>query len=73
MKAGVTPLQAAEALFKRDGWAALGYPDGGEPSPDEFAAADALDVAEEAALLACCVGWASVPEDAHLRVSPDAP
>ena len=29
----MTPLQAAEALFKRDRWAALGYPDGGEPSP----------------------------------------
>lgn len=68
---GVTPLQAAEALFKRDAWAALGYPDGGEPSPIENAAADAFEVAEEAAILACCAGWASVPDDANLGVLPD--
>ncbi|CAN7766270.1 hypothetical protein LJR084_007391 [Variovorax sp. LjRoot84] len=46
-KVGVTPMQAAEALLKRDGLATLGFPDGGEPSADEFAAADAFDVAKK--------------------------
>ncbi|MEI5680520.1 MULTISPECIES: hypothetical protein [unclassified Mesorhizobium] len=67
-KAGVTPLQAAEAQYAMEGWDILGFEGEG---PDNSDICDVWREADVAAVEACCKGWAKdkVPDTAELELS----
>jgi hypothetical protein len=67
-KAGVTPLQAAEAQFDMDGWDIQGFEGEG---PDNSDICDVWREADVAAVKACCEGWPKekVPDTAELELS----
>lgn len=63
--AGATPYEAAVARFKRDG-------EMDEMTDREARIADLWDIADEAAIRACCAGWDKIPKDAQIML-PRAP
>lgn len=67
--AGVTAAQAAHAQFALEGWGIVyGLKDNVTPSDAIFDAAAALDQARDAAIAACCEGWAERPAEWSLDV-----
>ena len=60
---GITPLQAAQGWFDRDGWDDAGFH---EPSPSDetLQRTKVWDEADTAALVARCAGWPNSPERA---------
>ncbi|RWQ62417.1 hypothetical protein [Mesorhizobium sp.] len=67
-KAGVTPDQAATARFIVEGWDIRGFT--GKVPETELAICTVWDEADQAAVLACCAGWAAdkVPNSADLEL-----
>jgi len=59
--AGTTPYEAAVARFKRDG-------EVDELTEREAQIADLWDIADDAAVRACCMGWAEIPSDAQIML-----
>ncbi|QKC90595.1 hypothetical protein EB230_20960 [Mesorhizobium sp. NZP2234] len=60
----MTAERAAGGAFAVEGWDEMGFPPDQEPSEAEYAAADVWYEANNAALQACCEGWA---EEKRLR------
>jgi hypothetical protein len=60
--AGATPHEAAVACFKRDG-------ETEELTDREVEIADLWETADEAAIRACCSGWAEIPSDAQIMLA----
>lgn len=52
--ANVSPAAGARAIFARDSWSALGYPEEALPAATVLDAARAWEKAERAAQIACC-------------------
>ncbi|MER8562431.1 hypothetical protein [Mesorhizobium sp. M0578] len=67
-KAGVTPDQAAMARFVVEGWDIRGFT--GKVPEEELAICTVWDEADQAAVRACCAGWAAdkVPNSADLEL-----
>ena len=67
-KAGVTPDQAATARFVVEGWDIRGFT--GKVPEAELAICTVWDEADQAAVQACCTGWAAdkVPDSAELEL-----
>ncbi len=67
-KAGVTPDQAASARFVVEGWDIRGFT--GKVPEEELAICIIWDEADQAAVRACCAGWATdrVPSSADLEL-----
>lgn len=67
-KAGVTPDQAATARFVVEGWDIRGF--AGKVPEEELAICTVWDEADQAAVQACCAGWAAdkVPSSADLEL-----
>jgi hypothetical protein len=61
-RAGATPVEAALARFKRDG-------ETEELTDREAEIADLWEIADEAAIRACCTGWAEIPSDAQIMMA----
>jgi hypothetical protein len=61
-RAGATPIEAAVARFKRDG-------ETEELTEREAEIAGLWDIADEAAIRACCSGWPEVPSDAQIKLA----
>jgi hypothetical protein len=61
-RAGTTPIEAAAARFKRDG-------ETEELTDREAEIADLWEIADEAAIRACCTGWAEIPSDAQIMMA----
>lgn len=63
-QAGVTDMQGARAQFDLEGWdVAYDMEQKRRPGAEVFEAAAALDRARDAAIAACCAGWAVVPSE----------
>ncbi len=60
-RAGATPYEAAVARFKRDGEIE-------ELTDREAQIADLWDIADEAAIRACCSGWAAIPSNSQIML-----
>lgn len=60
--AGIAPLDAAWAIFRRE------RPDYPELTDAECAGCAAWEAADEAALAACCEGWSDRPTSARLEL-----
>ena len=67
-KPGVIPDQAATARFVVEGWDIAGFP--GKVSEAELTICTVWDEADQAAVAACCAGWAAdkVPGSADLEL-----
>lgn len=67
-KAGVTPDQAAMARFVVEGWDIRGFT--GRVPEEELAICTVWDEADQAAVQACCAGWAAdkIPDSAELEL-----
>ncbi|WP_143748397.1 hypothetical protein [Mesorhizobium carmichaelinearum] len=67
-KAGVTPDEAATARFVVEGWDIRGFV--GKVPEAELAICTVWDEADQAAVRACCTGWAAdkVPNSAELEL-----
>ncbi|WP_050589550.1 hypothetical protein [Mesorhizobium sp. LNHC252B00] len=67
-KAGVTPDEAATARFVVEGWDIRGFV--GKVPEAELAICTVWDEADQAAVQACCAGWATdkVPNSAELEL-----
>lgn len=70
-RAGVTPLEAAQADWDREGWDLAGFDPSREPPEAVMSIADVWSEANQAAVAACCDGWAEVPRGAALEVTID--
>lgn len=68
-KARVTPDQAAMARFVVEGWDIRGFT--GKVPEEELAICTVWDEADQAAVQACCAGWATdkVPSSAELELA----
>jgi hypothetical protein len=69
-KAGVTPLQAAEAAFDMEGWDIQGFQG---DAPDNADICNVWLDADQAAVEACCAGWPKdkIPHIAELALSDE--
>ena len=56
-KAGITPEQAADAVFSVEGWDDAGFPDDDSPSDFDFKYCNVWREADEAAAAAVCRDW----------------
>lgn len=67
-KAGVTPDQVATARFVVEGWDIRGF--AGKVPEEELAICTVWDEADQAAVQACCAGWAvdKIPSSADLEL-----
>ncbi|XAH23840.1 hypothetical protein AAFF27_01240 [Xylophilus sp. GW821-FHT01B05] len=66
--ANVSPAAGARAIFARDSWGALGYPEEALPAATFLDAARAWEKAELAAHQACCGDTAASPQACTLRL-----
>lgn len=67
-RAGICPLEALDGDQARAAWGDSGLAPLQQPTPEEVAAAEALDGALESALMACYRGR-NAPLDAELRLA----
>jgi len=69
--AGCTPDAAASARFAIESWDENGFDAALLPTDEQWRVVGIWDEANDAAVKACCDGWAAIPEDAGISLAFD--